>query len=122
MLAWRRAMARIVEDCDPALGHAANSPRDIPRAGWREIAGRIWRRGRRNGISVTAAGVAFYTLLTVFPGALALIGLFGLFVGPDSVEGGLFELGGILPPQAAELVLHQMKELTHRNLMGVGAF
>jgi membrane protein len=37
------------------------------------------------------------------------------------VEGGLFELGDILPPQAAELVLTQMKELTHRNLMGLGA-
>jgi membrane protein len=110
-----------VEDCDPALGHAADSPEDIPAAGWREIARRIWRRGRRNGISVTAAGVAFYTLLTVFPGTLALIGLFGLFVGPDTVEGNLSLLHEILPPEAAELVLAQMQDLAQRSLVGIGA-
>jgi membrane protein len=43
-------------------------------------------------------------------------------VGPDTVEGNLFVLGDILPREAANLVLHEMKELTHRNLMGVGAF
>jgi membrane protein len=114
-------MSRIAEDCNPALGHTADSPKDIPAAGWREILVRVWQRGRRNGASVTAAGVAFYTLLTIFPGMIALIGLFGLFVGPDTVEGNLFQLSDILPPQAADLVLTQMKDLTHRNLMGVGA-
>jgi membrane protein len=111
----------MVEDCDPALGHAADSPEQIPAAGWRQILQRIWRRGRRNGISVTAAGVGFYTLLTVFPGLMALIGLFGLFVGPDTVEGNLSLLQEILPPEAAELVLAQMQDLAQRNLMGIGA-
>ena len=115
-------MTQIAEDSiDPAYGHTADSPQQIPAAGWREILVRVWRRGRRNGVSVTAAGVAFYTLMTVFPGVLALLGLFGLMAGPDAVEGNLFQLGDILPPQAAELVLGQMKELTHRNLMGAGA-
>ncbi|HUQ73872.1 MAG TPA: YihY/virulence factor BrkB family protein [Burkholderiales bacterium] len=116
-------MAHSVEfsDDEHAHGRSADSPEQIPVSGWRQILGRVWQRGRRNGISVTAAGVAFYTLLTFFPGVLALIGLFGLFVGPDMVEGGLFELGNILPPQAAELVVSQMKELTERSLMGVGA-
>jgi len=81
----------------------------------------VWQRGRRTGASVTAAGIAFYTLLTLFPGMIALIGLFGLFVGPDTVNGGLFELHDILPPEAADLVLAQMKDLTDRNLMGAGA-
>ena len=115
-------MTHIAEErIDPAYGHTADSPDQIPAAGWREILTRVWRRGRRNGISVTAAGVAFYTLLTIFPGMIALLGLFGLMVGPDAVEGNLFQLSDILPPQAAELVLGQMKDLTHRNLMGAGA-
>jgi len=48
---------------------------------------------------VTAAGVAFYMLLTVLPGALALIGLFGLFVPGDEIKerlADLGELGGLL--------------------------
>jgi membrane protein len=110
-----------VEDLDPARGHTANSPEQIPAAGWREILGRVWHRGRRNGISVTAAGVAFYTLLTVFPGINALLGLFALLVGPDRVEGNLLQLGDLLPPQAAALVLAQMKDLAHRNVVGASA-
>ena len=119
-------MARIAEryahhSLDPARGHTADSPEDIPAAGWREIFLRVWQRGRRNGVSVTAAGIAFYTLLTILPGTLALIGLFGLFVGPDTVETGLNELGDLLPPRAAELVLTEMKDMTEQGLMSVGA-
>jgi membrane protein len=110
-----------MEDCDSAHGRTADSPGEIPPCGWRQILARVWRRGRRNGVSVTAAGVAFYTLLTVFPGILALIGLFGLFVGPDTVEGNLSLLGDILPPYAAELAIAQMRDLTERNMLNMGA-
>jgi membrane protein len=110
-----------MEDCDSAHGRTADSPGEIPPSGWRQILARVWRRGRRNGVSVTAAGVAFYTLLTVFPGILALIGLFGLFVGPDTVEGNLSLLGDILPPHAAELAIAQMRDLTERNMLNMGA-
>src|SRR3954469_21434894 len=103
-----------------ADGGLADSPDEIPPSGWGQILRRVWARGRRTGASVTAAGIAFYTLLTIFPGMIALIGLFGLFVGPDTVDGGLFELRHILPAEAADLVLAQMRDLTNRNLMGVG--
>ena len=104
-----------------ADGGLADSPDEIPPSGWGQILRRVWHRGRRTGASVTAAGIAFYTLLTIFPGMIALIGLFGLFVGPDTVDGGLFELHNLLPPDAADLVLAQMKDLADRNLMGIGA-
>lgn len=106
---------------ETAHGGAAESPTEIPASGWRQILFRVWRRGRRNGMSVTAAGVAFYAMLTVFPGILALIGLFGLFVGPDTVEGNLSLLGDILPPHAAGLVVAQMRDLTERNMLNLGA-
>ena len=115
-------MSRTAEnEVDPARGHAADTPAEIPAAGWREILARVWRRGRRNGMSITAAGIAFYAMLTVFPGIVALIGLFGLFVGPDIVEGNLSLVGAILPPDAARLVLAQMRDLTERNLLNLGA-
>src|SRR3954469_24209701 len=102
-----------------ADGGLADSPDEIPPSGWGQILRRVWHRGRRTGASVTAAGIAFYTLLTIFPGMIALIGLFGLFVGPDTVDGCLFELHKLLPPDAADLVLAQRKALAHRSLMGV---
>ena len=115
-------MARIAENqADVALGRTADTPTQITAAGWREILGRVWKRGKRNGISVTAAGVAFYMILSVFPAALALIGLFGLFLHPDDVERRVSELGGLLPPYASEFVLRHMREVTEHNLAGLGA-
>jgi membrane protein len=106
---------------DIALGRLADSPEQIPPAGWREILGRVWQRGKRNGIAVTAAGIAFYMILSVFPAVLALMGLFGLFLNPDDVERRLAELGGLLPPYASEFVIRHMREVSARNLMGLGA-
>lgn len=100
---------------------SVKSPSEISVSGWREILRRVWQRGRRNGASVTAAGVAFYMLLTVLPGALALIGLFGLFVQGDEIQERLADLGQMLPPQAAEFVLEQMQDLTERGLASIGA-
>lgn len=115
-------MARIAEtQADVALGRTAEAPTEIPAAGWREILGRVWQRGKRNGIAVTAAGVAFYMILSVFPAALALIGLFGLFLDPDDVERRVSELGGLLPPYASEFVVRHMREVAERNLLGLGA-
>lgn len=115
-------MARIAEtQADVAPGRTAEAPTEIPAAGWREILGRVWQRGKRNGIAVTAAGVAFYMILSVFPAALALIGLFGLFLNPDDVERRVSELGGLLPPYASEFVVRHMREVAERNLLGLGA-
>lgn len=78
---------------------------------------------RRDRLSIIAAGVAFYGLLAVFPGLVALVGLYGLVADPAQVESHAAALSAILPPQAAEILMTQLHDLasTDRTALGIGA-
>ncbi|HET7410116.1 MAG TPA: YihY/virulence factor BrkB family protein, partial [Paracoccaceae bacterium] len=48
-------------------GRHADSPRGIPKAGWRDILLRTWEQIGKDHVSLVAAGVGFYGLLAIFP-------------------------------------------------------
>ena len=89
--------------------------------GWLDVAKQVKKQIKRDRLSIVAAGVAFYGLLAVFPGLVALVGFYGLLVEPAQVEQHV--ISHLLPPQAAELLLGQLHELTttDRAALGVGA-
>jgi membrane protein len=91
--------------------------------GWLEIAKRVKDQIKRDRLSIIAAGVAFYGLLAVFPGLVALVGLYGLVADPASVERHVATLSSILPPQAAEVLATQLHDLvgSDRAALGIGA-
>jgi membrane protein len=104
-------------------GWTADGPGDIPKRGWLQIAKRVRRQVKKDNLSMIAAGVAFYGLLAIFPGLVALVGIVGLVVDPAQVQAQLQTLGAVLPPQAAEFLLGQLDDLTgtNRRLLGLGA-
>jgi membrane protein len=104
-------------------GREASAPREIPSRGWRDIALRVKEQIRKDRLSIIAAGVAFYGLLAVFPGLVALVGLYGLVADPAQVESHAAALSAILPPQAAEILMTQLHDLasTDRTALGIGA-
>lgn len=104
-------------------GRDARSPKDIPKRGWRDILLRVKDRIKRDRLSIIAAGVAFYALLAVFPALAALVAIFGLVASPEEVEQQLATLGGVLPPEAAEVLLGQVHDLTSTDstALGIGA-
>jgi membrane protein len=51
-----------------------------------------------------AAGVAFYGLMAIFPGLVALVGIVGLIADPAQLNAQLQALGAILPQQASEVL------------------
>lgn len=106
-----------------ARGREASRPGEIPSRGWLDIAKRVKNQIKRDRLSIVAAGVAFYGLLAVFPGLVALVGLYGLLVEPAQVEQHVRALSGILPPQAADVLLSQLHDLTStdRTALGIGA-
>ncbi|HVC31537.1 MAG TPA: hypothetical protein VND24_10145, partial [Steroidobacteraceae bacterium] len=57
---------------EPGRGRGAHTPSEIPKAGWRDILLRVWRKLSEDNISLVAAGVALNTLLAVFP-AMAVL-------------------------------------------------
>ena len=91
--------------------------------GWLDVAKQVKKQIKRDRLSIVAAGVAFYGLLAVFPGLVALVGFYGLLVEPAQVEQHVSAISHMLPPQAAELLLGQLHDLatTDRAALGAGA-
>ena len=104
-------------------GRSAERPRDIPSRGWLDIAKRLKERISRSRLSIIAAGVAFYGLMAVPPGLIALVSLYGLVFDPQQVTEQIRALSGILPSEAADVMANQLGEVasSDRTALGVGS-
>jgi membrane protein len=94
-----------------AMGHDASHPAEIPKPGWRAILKRTWAEISEDNVSVLAAGVAFFAMLSIFPALTALVSLYGLVADPNTVERQVASLEGILPPEAVNLVAAWLHDL-----------
>jgi membrane protein len=114
----RRQVEREMED--GRRGRRATTPTEIPRQGWWDILKRTWTRIGEDNISLVAAGVAFYALLSIFPGFTALVSLYGLVADPAAVEKQIASVQGFLPPDAVKLLADQLQSLLDAPKTGIG--
>jgi membrane protein len=103
-----------------ARGREADRPKDIPSRGWKDILWRVKDQIKEDRLSIIAAGVAFYGLLAIFPGLIALVAIYGLVFDPQQVEQQAQTLSAILPPQAADIILGQLHDLTTTSSTALG--
>jgi membrane protein len=102
-------------------GRHARSPKDLPPSGWKDVILRVHTSLVDNRLGMIAAGVAFYTLLALFPGLSALIALGGLFLlEPDQIVSQLAAVTQLLPPSAREVVLSQAQALANASTDDLG--
>jgi membrane protein len=92
------------------------------RPGWWTILKNFWSEMDRDHVSIMAAGIAFYGLLSIFPGMSALISVYGLVADPITIENQLSSLAGILPQEALKLLSDQLHALVAapRDKLGLG--
>ncbi len=102
-------------------GRRAARPSDIPKAGWRDILLRVKSEISDDHVSISAAGVAFYALLAIFPALAALIGIAGLVMDPSTVEGQIQQVAGMLPESAAQILQDQARKVA-QNAGGTATF
>jgi len=83
---------------------------------------RVWRELDRDHVSVMAAGVAFYSFLSIFPAMSALISVYGLVANPAVIEKQIVNLAGVLPASALELLSAQLEALISapQGKLGIG--
>ncbi|SFE14124.1 YihY/virulence factor BrkB family protein [Roseivivax sediminis] len=98
----------------------AERPRDLPRRSWWRILRRVAVNTGEDNISVVAAGVAFYTLLSIFPAATAFISLAGYVLDPSDLTQQLDQLAGMLPQDAATIIQDQVLEVTGGDQTATG--
>ncbi len=71
----------------------------------------VWVELDADHVSMMASSVAFYTLLSIFPGMSALISVYGLVADPAVIERQVDALSGVLPQEALGLLSRQLHAL-----------
>ena len=92
-------------------GRDAIGPTRLPAHAWREILGRVWIRTGTANIGLLAAGVAFYSFLSVVPLLGALIMTYGLIADPSTIADHMRTIIEVVPKDAAKLILDQLVSL-----------
>lgn len=101
-------------------GRDSHSPSDIPYLGWRDIAARIFAELTNDRVTLIAAGVTFYLLLSLGPMLAALVSLYGLAFDPSDITTQVSELSGMLPGEAVEILSDQLERLTSAESSTLG--
>ncbi len=94
---------------EPARGRDATTPSEIGTRGWRDILMRVFAEISNDNLWVIAAGVAFYSFLSLFPAIAATISIYGLVADTATIQDQLLALGTVLPDQAREIVEGQIR-------------
>lgn len=88
---------------------------------WRRIARRTAAAVNDDRLGLTAAGIAFYALLSVFPGLAAVISLWGLFADPAEIPMRFGLADGILPAEVARALRQQAADVAATNNSTISA-
>jgi membrane protein len=89
---------------------------------WRAVAARVRVQIVDRNLAILAAGTAFWAILSIFPGIIAMVTIYGLAASPEQVTKEVTKLGGSLSPSTREVVTNWLAGLTttsHQQL-GVG--
>lgn len=99
----------------PTTGDRAEAPADtpaaIPAAGWKAIALRTKDQVKSDSVSILAGGVAFYSVLALFPAMVALLSIYGLVSDPADVTRQIDELSAGLPDEVRRLLVDQLQSV-----------
>ncbi|MBV8776553.1 MAG: YihY/virulence factor BrkB family protein, partial [Alphaproteobacteria bacterium] len=101
---------------------ATERPASRPRPDWWRRLHGVWIGIGRDNISIMAAGIAYYAMLSIFPGMSALVLTYGLVADPLTIEQHVSALAGVLPTEALKLVSDQLHALVSAptEKLGIG--
>ncbi|MBE7199218.1 MAG: YihY/virulence factor BrkB family protein, partial [Parafilimonas terrae] len=107
--------AQLTAATQPERGRSAETPAEMTRAGWKDIAVRVYLEFNKDRVLAVAAGVTFYTLLSLFPAIAALVTCYGLFADVTVINDHLAQLHAVLPSGAVELIGDQVKRIAAKG-------
>jgi membrane protein len=96
-------------------GREAVSPLQIPWRGWKDILLRVYDEIGKDRLTAVAAGVAFFSLLSLFPAVTALVSLYGLFADAGTMADHLATLAELMPPGAFDIVREQIARIVSKS-------
>ena len=102
------------------LGRDADTPTEIPAAGYKQVLKRTFQQLKSDNVPVVAGGVAFYSFLAIIPALAAVVSIYGLLADPADVRRQLESVLGALPQDAARLLQEQLETITDTPAAGLG--
>src|SRR5512144_300365 len=101
-------------------GATADQPKEIPAKGWFQVTKRAWAESKVDQVPLLAAGVAFYSFLSLFPAMIAAVTVYGLVADPQTVARQAEAISNALPSSAASLITDQMKQIAAQPQQSLG--
>ncbi len=101
-------------------GRDANKPHHIPLKGWYDVLLRTFKELSADNLSLVAAGVAFYVLLSLFPTLAASISLYAFIAEPSNIEKQFADLAVLVPSEARPILLEQVHTLITSSNKSLG--
>lgn len=92
----------------PRRPGAPESPWQLSRQSWIEVAKRTVQEFTADRVTSVAGGVTFFALLALFPAITALVSIYGMVADPATIGEHLSLLENILPQSALELIAGQV--------------
>jgi membrane protein len=89
----------------------ADSPWKYGLSDWWSVLKRTWKEAHHDNVSVIAAGVAFFSLLAVFPLITAALSTFSYFADPGDVNGLTSTFATLLPGEAYAILEGQVNSV-----------
>lgn len=93
-------------------GGTAESPTQVPPKGWVGIVKRGWRQSKEHNASLLAAGVAFFSFLSLIPALAATLILYGMVTDPNQAADQVRSWAKALPHDAQQVLTDQLSGLT----------
>lgn len=85
-----------------------------------DTAKKVWAELGNDRIGLIAAGIAFYGLLSLFPGIAVLLSLGGLMTEPEDLVENFQSIGSVLPEAAARIIFDQATKVAGSREGGLG--
>jgi membrane protein len=84
------------------------------------VVARTIAESKGDHLSLLAAGVAFFALLSMVPGLVALVSVYGLAADPSDVGRHVTDALGAAPSEVQDLVREQLEAVTERSGASIG--
>ncbi len=88
---------------------------------WMRLPGRVFAQVNNDRLALTAAGIAFYALLAIFPGIAVVVSIWGLVADPLTISQQISGFSPILPSDVVLALREQAIEVAASDDRAVGA-
>src|SRR5215212_5820345 len=93
---------------------APESPTELSKGTWKDTFRRTLREFKEDDLTLLAAALTYYGVLSLFPALLVLLSLLGL-AGTDTIDTLLKNIGSLTPSAARDVVTNAVHDLQGSN-------